>query len=182
MRNLLKNELGGLSEDSVVLALIPAKHFQDANINLLKLLLKYGTGSYIAVNRPYKVMLELLKKSRISTEKISFIDCITEDLQEKGEGNCYYIDSPSDLTEIGIALEPIFKREDHEFVMLDSLDALLVYNDAYTIIKFIHYLSNKARMHKHRLVILSLHEETNSRLINELSQFCDKVIDLSHLH
>lgn len=175
----LNGELKGLPANFVILALIPSKTFERTNLSLLKLLLKHGNGSYITINRPYKSLISLFRENKIDANKLHFIDCITEEIHEMEEGNCYFIDSPSDLTEIGIALEPIFKEGKHEFIFLDSLGTLLIYNELNTVIKFTHFLISKIRLHNLKGVFLGLHEDTDKTLIRELAKLCDKVIDLS---
>jgi len=183
MKKRVHDLLKGLPEDFVILVLLPSQRFQEANVALLKRLLgrsKVAQGSYITINRPYKALVELFRREKINPEAVNFIDCVTEELHEKKEGlNCYFIDSPASLTEIGIALDPLFKRENHEFVILDSLDMLSAYNDREKILRFVHFLTNKFRLHKLKGVIISLKEETDRTLLDEMGKFCDKVIDLS---
>lgn len=182
MKEFIEKELENLPDHFVVLAILPSKHFENINLHLLNILVnkQRSFGSYITINRPYKNMLELLKSRSIDTKKLYFIDCITQELREDdSEKGCYYVNSPSDLTELAIALDPVFKKEKHEFIFLDSLDTLLIYNDMDRVVKFAHFLTGKIRMHKLKGFFLALHEKSDERLIAELSRFCDKVIDLS---
>jgi len=181
MKKTLKAEIKNLPENFVVMAIVPFKHFEEANIHLLSILInKYKSkGSYITINRPYKNMVQLLKRKNIDIRNLFFIDCITKELEEiKNTDHCHFIGSPNNLTEIAIALDPVFKEEKHKFVFLDSLDTLSIYNPVESVIKFAHFLTAKVRLHDISGVMLAVHENSDQRLVTELAQFCDKVIDL----
>ncbi len=181
MRKVLEAELKNLPENFVVMAIVPFKNFEEVNLHLLDILIKRydAKGSYITINRPYKSMVQLLKRNNINFRNMSFIDCITKELKERvGAKNCYFVGSPSDLTEIAIALDPVFKEGKHRFVFLDSLDTLAIYNPVESVIKFAHFLTSKVRLHDISGVFLAVHENSDEKLVMELAQFCDKVIDL----
>lgn len=181
MRKTIEAELKNLPDNFVVMAIVPFKHFEEVNMHLLSIMIdKYNAkGSYITVNRPYKSMVKLLERKNINVRNLFFIDCITKELREKADTkNCYFVGSPSNLTEIAIALDPVFKEGKHRFVFLDSLDTLTVYNSVESVIRFAHFLTSKVRLHDISGVLLAVHENSDERLVTELAQFCDKVIDL----
>jgi len=182
MKKVLENELKNLPENFVVMAIVPFKNFEEANMHLLSMIIKrYNSkGSYININRPYKSMVQLLDDKNINTKNLFFIDCITKEVREStGENeNCYFVGSPSNLTEIAIALDPVFKEGKHKFIFLDSLDTLAIYNPIESVIKFAHFLTSKVRLHNLSGVMLAVHENSDERLMMDLAQFCDKVIDL----
>lgn len=181
MKKTLQAELKSLPENFVVMAIVPFKNFEEINIRLISFLIKkYNSkGSYITINRPYKSMVKLLKKENLNLNNMFFIDCITKELKEREDvKNCYFVGSPSNLTEIAIALDPVFKEGKHKFVFLDSLDTLTVYNPINSVIKFAHFLTSKVRLHDLSGVLLAVHENSDEKLVIELAQFCDKVIDL----
>ncbi len=177
----LEEELKGLSEKFIALVIVPAEKMQETSIEILSILTdKYKGGGYITVNRPYQSMAKILKSKNINDRNLFFVDCITDYLREKEviAKNCYFVDSPADLTEIGIALEPIIKDEVHQFLILDSLDTLTVYNNQESVIKFTHFLTGKLRMHDMSCVLLAIDEKSDEKLLHKLGQFCDKVITL----
>ena len=181
MKKALQSHLSRLPDNFVVMAIVPFQHFNDVNLHLISFLLKkYGAqGSYITINRPYKSMVQLFKKENMDVQNLFFIDCITKELKEREQAkNCYFVGSPSNLTEIAIALDPVFKEGKHKFIFLDSLDTLTVYNPVESVIRFAHFLTSKVRLHDLSGVMLAVHENSDARLVSELAQFCDKVIDL----
>jgi len=181
MKKVIQSELKKLPDNFVVMAIVPFKNFEDVNIHLVSLLSdRYNSkGSYITINKPYKSMVKIFEKENINTRNMFFIDCITKELKERANAkNCYFVGSPSNLTEIAIALDPVFKNGKHKFVFLDSLDTLTVYNPVENVIKFAHFLTSKVRLHDLSGVFLAVHENSDEKLMMELAQFCDKVIDL----
>ncbi len=181
MKKLLEAELKALPENFVVMAIVPFQNFEEVNFHLLDLLIKRydSKGSYITINRPYKSMVQLLKSKNINFKNMFFIDCITKELSERSSAkDCYFVGSPSNLTEIAIALDPVFKEGKHKFIFLDSLDTLSIYNPVESVIKFAHFLTSKVRLHDISGIFLAVHENSDEKLIMELAQFCDKVIDL----
>lgn len=181
MDKKIVDELKDLPENFIVLLIVGSDKYEEANMHILDLLVnkEKSTGSYVTVNRPYKNMVQLMKTKNIDSDKIFFIDCITRKVEEPKEvKNCVFIDSPSNLTELGIALEEVFKQSEHKFLFLDSLNILSVYNSVDRVVKFAHFLTSKMRMHDLKGIMISLHEETDKKLISELSQFCDKMIYL----
>ena len=44
------------------------------------------------------------------------------------------------------------------------------------MMRFIHYLTGKIRLWNISGVMISLHEESDKKVIGEISQFCDKII------
>lgn len=181
MKRMLEAELKALPENFVVMAIVPFQNFEEVNFHLLDLILKRydSKGSYITINRPYKSMVQLLKNKNINFKNMFFIDCITKEMSErKSVKDCYFVGSPSNLTEIAIALDPVFKEGKHKFVFLDSLDTLAIYNPIDSVIKFAHFLTSKVRLHDISGIFLAVHENSDEKLMMELAQFCDKVIDL----
>jgi archaellum biogenesis ATPase FlaH len=178
---MLEAELKALPENFVVMAIVPFRNFEEVNFHLLDLLIKRydSKGSYITINRPYKSMVQLLKNKNINFKNMFFIDCITKEMSERRSvKDCYFVGSPSNLTEIAIALDPVFKEGKHKFVFLDSLDTLAIYNPIDSVIKFAHFLTSKVRLHDISGIFLAVHENSDEKLMMELAQFCDKVIDL----
>jgi hypothetical protein len=179
MQDKIKEVLKNLPEDFVILTILPSQHYEEANLHLLRELMRLGNGSYITVNRPYNNLVRVLDKNKIDTKKLHFIDCITKKVGGPEISNCVFVDSPNNLTEIAIALEPLFKEKRKDFIFLDSLDTLTIYNDVDTIIRFAHFLTSKLRTHCLKGVMISVREKSDKKLISELSQFCDEVVDLT---
>jgi len=64
-----------------------------------------------------------------------------------------------------------------KFLFFDSLPTLLLYNSVETVARCVHFLDIKMRVWKVKGIIISLERQANKEPIDELSQFCDVLID-----
>jgi len=180
----LEKQLEDLPENFVVGVVMPTDNYEDTNVHLMSFLInrKKFSGSYVAVNKPYHHVINLLKNNNIPTENIHFIDCITKGLGGKlpDDKRCVFVDSPSHLTDISVALHNFFTSsgDKNRFLYIDSLSTLTIHNNPEAVLRFVHYVTGKMRIFGFNGMMLSLHEESDKRLISELGQFCDKVIHL----
>ena len=175
----MADELRDLPKDFVVLAIMPEKNFEAANMGLVKYLvheLGYH-GAYVAMNKPYHNVSKTMQQSNIDHNKILFIDCVSG--QKAKAQNAVFLNSMESLTQIGICLDPIYKNRDLSFIFLDSLDAMSVYHDTKVVIRFVRSMIERMREYGMSGVMLGLREETDRQLINELAVVCDKVIDMT---
>ncbi|MEK6984255.1 MAG: hypothetical protein AABX33_06800 [Nanoarchaeota archaeon] len=180
----LEKELEGLPENFIVGIVMPNDTYEDANMHLLSFLInrKKATGGYLSISKPSNYIISLLKNNNINADSLFFIDCITKGLGAElpQQGNCVFIESPSHLTDLGIAVHKFFTSEGdkNKFLYIDSISTLCIHNKLENVLKFIHNITGKMRVFGFNGIILSLHEETDKRVISELGQFCDKVIHL----
>ena len=180
----LKSELNKLPKGFVVLVTVNSKEYFRTNIEIIKFLANDENvpGVYVTVNKPYQVMIKVLKENKINTKSLKFIDCITSVAGGKPEKteDCLFISSPQNLTDLGVAMDQALKAlpEDDKFLFLDSLSTLLIYNSVGTVAKFSHFLTSRMKLMGLRGVLISLEGETDPQLLSQLSQFCDGVIDL----
>ena len=110
---------------------------------------------------------------------IKFIDCISRAAGASAlQGNCTYIESPTMLEIISLEIMNNFrgvKDEVEKYVIIDSLSALMVYNDPEIIREFASLLLNKAQSQNIHVVTILIEEEVDS---NKLIQMNDKVVVL----
>ena len=76
MKHTILNELRKLPKNFVVMAIVPFKNFEEANIHLLNYMITECNqkGSYITINRPYKSMVQLLERENINVNNLFFIE------------------------------------------------------------------------------------------------------------
>lgn len=179
MKKELKEALDGINEDFISLVILPGKGYKEITMDILKILIKKNKmdGAYLSMNSPYKVVSGLMMKNKINPDNLLFIDCVTA--KEQNVHNCVFLRSLESLTHIGICLEPIYKIKQHEFIFLDSLNALSVYHGEKTVIRFVRFLIERMREHDLVGVIVALDDKTDREIIGELAPLCDKVIDLT---
>ncbi len=183
MVDLLK-EIQDLPEGSICLIITTAKAIMKTNLDVLKVFISQGLfGLYVTINQPYITLQNLFNREGIDLNKLFFIDCITQTAGGRAErtSNCLFINSPSSLTELGIALTQAIQAmpAGKKFIFLDALSTLLIYNEAGTIAKFSHFLINKIKLLGLTGVVMSVEKEMDEKLLTQIEQFCDKVIDLT---
>ena len=174
----------GRKKEYVALILVKPASYQQVSMQLVKYFTKERRmpGVYVSVNKPFSILHESFKNNGIKDELLIFIDAVTsqEDIGKNEHDHCFYLESPENLSDISIAISQAVEAIDHKekFIFLDSLSTLLVYNDAETIIKFIHFLIGKMRAWNVNGIILSLKKRGEASLIAELGQFCDMTIEI----
>ena len=167
----------------VALATIEAKNYSKTNLKIIKHLIDSENipGVYVTLNKPFENLAGTLKKEKIDTGMIIFIDAVTKTAGGNVEktDKCLYIGSPDNLSDISIAMDQAVRAlpSKNRFVFFDSLSTLLVYNDVSTVARFIHFLAGKMRVWKVKGIIVSLRKEKDQELIDELMQFCDVTLN-----
>ena len=106
-------ETGNTQESTLCLVLAEPEKIQDMNLMILKKILKSGcTPLIVTVNKPNKILAKMYAKEGISPESYYVIDTVT---QYSG-GVCTpgthvkYVTSPSNLTDLGIAITELIKQ------------------------------------------------------------------------
>ena len=181
MKETLERELSHLPKDFVVLTILPREHYETLNMHMLKILIHHRqfNGAYVAINRPYNSMMKIMKQNNIDSSKVFFLDCVSE--TKETPSNCVLLRTPESLTNIGISLDPIYKNDDFSFIFLDSLDALSLFHKPEIVIRFARSLIFKVKQHGMHGVMLGLYEDTDKKIIDEVSMVCDKIIDLTKM-
>ena len=178
-------EISSMEDGSVVLILTSAEKYMENIISVLKTLVnkKKYPCIYVTINKPYQVLLNVLKKSEIDTDKIFFIDLISKmtRIETAGAKDCLFINSPDSLTELSIAITESARNlpGKNKFIFLDSLSTMLIYNQTGTVTKFAHFLIGKMKTEAIEMVIISLEKEMDPKLVSQISTLVDKVIKVN---
>ncbi|MBN2518314.1 MAG: hypothetical protein JXB14_05695 [Candidatus Altiarchaeota archaeon] len=181
----LKEYLKKLPKDFIVLVNVKAENYLKTNMEILKLLCNDEglPGVYITVNKPYQTMVRMLDDHKVKTDKLFFIDCITKTAggqTDPDNKRVLYMDSPQNLTGLGVALGEAVRAIDgnNKFLFLDSLSTLQLYHNVGTVAKFSHFLTGRMRMWALRGILISMEKEADPTLTTQLAQFCDNVVTL----
>jgi len=144
-------------------------------------------GIYITINKPYEFVEKNFRKSDIKLDNVYFLDLVTK-YMTKNEGihvdNCSFVDSPSNLTMLAISFMQAAKmlqnknteKEQCIFIVVDSINTFLVYNDETVVKKFFHFLISKARELGCKCLLFSSNLEDVSSLNSLVGDFSDKVV------
>ena len=182
---MAKVNFSDLENNELLLVVSPSNMVEEVNLEIMRYFInkKDAYCVYVTIAKPYKTILNILKKNRISSNKIFFIDCISglitgEDMQRAG--NCILC-QPQSLTNISIALTSALKSiptDQEKVLILDTISTLMLYNEVLVIGRFMHALTGKIRKLGVKSVIFTLEEETDKKILSQMSHFCDKCITL----
>jgi len=180
----IKNVFNDLPEHWLLLFVLNAEDYLEKNIAILNEVLKPedAVGVYVTLNRPYSVLIKILEKNNINTDKLFFIDCITKTIEsEKEEKKCIFLKNPQNLTNISIAIDEIITAipSKNKSLFVDPVNTLLIYNRVETVSKFLHILTGKIRVLNLNGVLLSTEKELSPEFVDQLEQIVDKTVDLS---
>ena len=171
-------ELRGIG---IVLLFSDPKNTQEMNTSVLSYLIENDYhGIALASSQPFDKFEKAIGKK--AAENIFFIDTFTryEPFPERSERQIY-IDNPSSLTDIGIAITESIKSlpEGKRFLFLDSLSSIAIHTNAQVFAKFSHFLAGKMREHKIVGLFMSATDSMDEQMVSAISQFADKTINLT---
>jgi hypothetical protein len=140
-------------------------------------------GVYISASRGALELINTLNEIGVATEKVHFIDCVSSALLGGTESpfpNISFIDSP-------IMLESILLRtlyhlntilgDSSKFVILDSVNALAIYNEDRMLAEYLHTLINTFRARDVLSVIMNVPDQTPPGVLANLDLYCTDLID-----
>lgn len=142
---------------------------------------------YICASRPYKDVLEDLRKNGVDSSAISFIDLLSSHYGfPEPRKNCIFVGAPNDLNSIRDAIETLAERGCN-IILLDTISTLLEYEARFPILSFTHSVAATGNSGQIKKVFLALKDnsvpqEDNNALIDDLQMFADKIIDISLKH
>jgi len=176
-----------LEGNGLILATAPSDKIQKINTEILKSCVnKKGSSTvYVTIAKPYKTILNTLKKNNINTDNLFFIDCATSPITEGEEikrvGNVIFC-SPQLLTNLSIALTNALQglpKSNKRILIFDTVSTLMLYNKAIIVTRFMHILTEKLRRWDIKSIIFILEEETDKKTMSQICQFCDKCVKIN---
>ncbi len=180
IKKKIEMELEELSENYIVTITSSSEKYSQVNKVVMDYFVnkKKLNGIYVTMNKPYETLINIFEKNKINTKNVFFVDAISGMLgEEKSEAeNCLVLQSPSALTEMSITISNACNSKKLNFLIMDSLSTLLVYNNEKSTVKFIHYLTAQLRKNRMDGIVLSLEKDMERKILDSIAQFCDKVV------
>lgn len=139
-------------------------------------------GVYISASRSATETIDALEALGLSTENIHFIDLVSSGFlggTEVEHKNITFIDSP-------IMLESVLLRtlyhlriteNERNFVFLDSVNALAIYNEERMLAEYLHTFINTFRNREVLTVILNVPDQTPPSVLANLDLYCTDLVD-----
>ena len=128
-------------------------------------------GVYVSLNKPQKNIEGILKKNKIDSNKLFFIDCV---VNEKARDDVLHI-SPDELYLLSSAINSFIKQIDGEkFLIIDGLSTLLIYNNDNNVAKFVKEVTEYAS--RQDVSVMAFSPKTKGEeLLNKIFNFFDEV-------
>ena len=173
-----------LDKDKIYLCLTSAGHLRENSSVIIRSLLAKG---YIVVvvttNQPYAILKKNYEKDGIDLSKVGFIDAITRYAIGEvpvGAKGVRFTSSPSDLTQLGIAISDALKDLGGRkaAILLDSVSTMLIYLPSTNLSKFIHFVSSKLKILDMTGIFLAVEDGLDPTLLSQLTTFVDQVINM----
>ena len=134
--------------------------------------------TFVTVSKTFDYFAKTFKEST-RQPNIKFIDCISRAAGiSDNSNNCIFLESPVMLENLILEIINNFKtqkRDIDKYIVIDSLSALMIYNDPEIIREFISLVMNRSRAENIHVVSILVEEEIDS---NKLIQLNDKIIVL----
>jgi hypothetical protein len=139
-------------------------------------------GVYICASRSAVEIIQTLEQIEIDPSGIQFIDTVSSGFiggTESPYPNIRYVDSPIMLE--SIMLQTLYhlksNTETGNFVILDSVNALSIYNDARMLAEYLHTFINTFRAREVLTAIVNVPDQTPPGVLANLDLYCTDLID-----
>jgi len=177
-------DLTGIGQNRLFLVLSSAERLKQNNISIIRSLT--GQGHRVVVitsNHPSAVLKKLYAAEGIDMGRVSFIDTITKYAMGRvpeGQEDCRFISSPSNLTDLGIAITEVLNTLSGQkaCLLFDSISTLLIYIPSTNISKFIHFITSKLRLVDASGIFLAVEKGLDPLLLTQLTTYVDGTIDM----
>lgn len=170
-------------EKRIFLALSPSKQYRDNILLLLKEIQKRNFRTiFISINQPSSYLAEIFVQNGIDVSRVYFIDAITRFAggpSVVSADNCRFVNKPGDLTAMSMAVTDIMKKygEERTVILLDSVNAMLIYSNSVDLLKFIHFVTSKLRIMSISGIFLAVERGLDSVLLSQFTSFADELIE-----
>lgn len=176
---ILKKELGQMSESKATYVIVAeSESYREVADTAIKLLTKdiKLKGVYACLNTNADILLERFKKIGADMSKLVLIDSTGDKIKNN---QTIVVDSPKSLTALSLTIGETVQAHEFDFLFIDSLSTLLMYNSLEATEKFVHFMLNKMKnMHLGSIVIAMEGGKDSDKIVPIISQFCDKVIKI----
>lgn len=134
--------------------------------------------TFITASKTFNYLKKRFKENA-QNPNVKFIDCISRAAGiSDNSNNCIFLESPVMLENLILEIINNFKNQKSDidkYIVVDSLSALMIYNDPEIIREFISLVMNRSRAENIHVVSILVEEEMDS---NKLIQLNDKIIVL----
>lgn len=140
------------------------------------------SGVYISASRGAAEVIKGFEAIGVDVSHIQFIDLVSSGIlggTTVPYSNIHFVDSPIMLESVLLRTLYILKTTDHErnFIFLDSVNALAIYNEDRMLAEYLHTFINTFRQQEVLTVILNVPDQTPPLVLSNLDLYCTDLID-----
>lgn len=137
----------------------------------------------VTSNQPAQILEIYYKNNEILTDNIWFIDTVTKitgGVPHINSSNITFINHPSDLTSLGIVISQMKPKEGKQsFVLVDSVNSLLVHTESGRFLQFMQFFANRLRIMQTGGIFLAVESGLDPIIKSHVEMFADTVVESS---
>ena len=139
-------------------------------------------GVYISANRGAVEIIQAFESIGMDVSNIQFIDLVSSGIlggTDVPYSNIHFVDSPIMLESVLLRTLYILRTTSSErnFVFLDSVNALAIYNEDRILAEDLHPFINTFRQREILSVVLNVPDQTPPLVLSNLDLYCTDLID-----
>ncbi len=139
-------------------------------------------GVYISGSRSAIEMIEAFETIGIDVSHIQFIDLVSSGVlggTDVDRTNIHFVDSPIMLESVLLRTLYLLRTTtlERNFVILDSVNSLAIYNEDRMLAEYLHTFINTFRQREVLSVILNVPDQTPPLVLSNLDLYCTDLID-----
>lgn len=139
-------------------------------------------GVYISANRGAVEIIQAFESIGMDVSHIQFIDLVSSGIlggTDVPYKNIHFVDSPIMLESVLLRTLYILRtiNSERNFVFLDSVNALAIYNEDRILAEYLHTFINTFRQREILSVVLNVPDQTPPLVLSNLDLYCTDLID-----
>ena len=139
-------------------------------------------GVYISANRGAVEIIQAFESIGMDVSNIQFIDLVSSGIlggTDVPYSNIHFVDSPIMLESVLLRTLYILRTTTsvRNFVFLDSVNALAIYNEDRILAEYLHIFINTFRQREILSVVLNVPDQTPPLVLSNLDLYCTDLID-----
>ena len=139
-------------------------------------------GVYISASRGAVEIIQAFESIGVDVSNIQFIDLVSSGIlggTDVSYPNIHFVDSPIMLESVLVRTLYILRttQTQRNFVFLDSVNALAIYNEDRMLAEYLHTFINTFRQREVLSVILNVPDQTPPLVLSNLDLYCTDLVD-----
>jgi hypothetical protein len=182
----MENALSSIGQDSFVLVIVDEADYAGSLGELMKSIENaHKRICYTCMSKPYSDVMDNLSALGMKTDKFFFVDVLSSHYtMPEPVSNCIFVNSPSDLEEIRLAIIDAVENHDCSAIIFDTITTMLVYQQTSSIVHFTNNLVSEKKQENAKKLFIMLKDNAPGNhgaadLEKDLELFADRKIDMT---